>query len=106
MPTKEDVENEIKQIYDPELPVNVFDLGLIYDIGFDGTKCNIKMTLTSQSCPSAKEIPDWIKRRVNTLDGIDDTEIDIVWEPQWTPQMISAEGRVILGIEDEEGEEE
>ena len=101
MVTKEAVENEIKQVFDPEIPVNVYDLGLIYDIAFAGPVCNIKMTLTSQHCPAAKDIPEWIKRRVNNIDGIDSTEIEIVWEPQWSPQLISEEGRKVLGIDDD-----
>jgi len=102
MPTVEDVYSELKQVYDPEIPVNIVDLGLVYDVTVDGSTCNIRMTLTSQSCPEAKTIPDVMKRRCNTIDGIDETQIEIVWEPQWGPHNISAEGRAILGIEDEE----
>jgi metal-sulfur cluster biosynthetic enzyme len=100
MPTREEVESELKQVYDPEIPVDILNLGLVYDIQVDGSTCNITMTLTSQACPEAKTIPDMVKRRVNTIDGIDATEVNVVWEPQWTPQKISPEGRAILGIED------
>lgn len=100
MPTSDDVYTELKQVYDPEIPVNIVDLGLIYDVAVDGDKCNIRMTLTSQSCPEAKTIPDVMKRRVKAMDGIEDCEIEIVWEPQWTPQLISEEGRKILQIDD------
>jgi metal-sulfur cluster biosynthetic enzyme len=62
------------------------------------------MTLTSQSCPEARTIPEVMKRRINALPGITGTEIQIVWEPPWSPQKISPEGRVQLGIEDEEDE--
>jgi len=101
MITREDVETQLREIFDPEIPVNILDLGLVYDIAVEGSVCNITMTLTSQSCPEAKTIPDMVKRRVNTLDGIEATEVEVVWEPQWTPQLISAEGRAILGIEDD-----
>ena len=101
MATTEDVYSELKQVYDPEIPVNIVDLGLIYDVKLDGTTCNIKMTLTSQACPEAKTIPEVVKRRVVGIEAVDDCDIEIVWEPQWSPQMISAEGRKILGIEDE-----
>ena len=100
MATVEDVYTELKQVFDPEIPVNIVDLGLIYEVAIDGETCNIKMTLTSQACPEAKTIPDVAKRRVNTLEGIEGTDIEIVWEPAWTPQLITAEGREILGIED------
>ncbi|MEE8146647.1 MAG: iron-sulfur cluster assembly protein, partial [Longimicrobiales bacterium] len=78
----------------------IVDLGLIYDVQVEDTTCKIRMTLTSQACPEAKTIPDVMKRRCNTVEGIDETEIDIVWEPQWGPQLISVEGKKILGIED------
>lgn len=100
MPTREEVENELKQVYDPEIPVNILDLGLVYDIRLDGGTCNITMTLTSQSCPEAKTIPDMVRRRVGTIEGIEATEVSVVWTPQWTPQKISAEGRAILGIDE------
>lgn len=102
MPTADEIRNELKQVFDPEIPVNIVDLGLIYDIHVENTACQVKMTLTSQSCPSAKEIPDVVQRRVTGMEGIDSTEVEIVWEPQWTPQLITEEGRKILGIEDEE----
>lgn len=106
MATTEDVYTELKQVYDPEIPVNIVDLGLIYDVKIEGPQATITMTLTSQSCPEARTIPEVMKRRVNTLDGVDDTVVDIVWEPTWGPHLISEEGRKILGIEDEEEEDE
>jgi FeS assembly SUF system protein len=102
MPTKEDVYQELKQVFDPEIPVNIVDLGLVYDVEVqDNGVCSITMTLTSQACPEARTIPDVVKRRVNALPGVQGTEVQIVWEPQWTPQRISSEGRAILGLEEE-----
>ena len=98
----EQVYAQLREVYDPEIPVNVVDLGLIYDVKVDGPKCEIRMTLTSQSCPEAKTIPDVMKRRVNTIEGIEETDIEVTFDPMWTPQLISEEGRKILGIEDEE----
>ena len=100
MTTTEDIYTELRQVFDPEIPVNIVDLGLIYEVKVDGKACGIKMTLTSQACPEARTIPEVMKRRVLDLDGVDDCEIDIVWEPQWSPQLISPAGRQILGIED------
>lgn len=102
--TTDDVYNELKQVFDPEIPVNIVDLGLIYDVKLDGETCKITMTLTSQSCPEARTIPEVMKRRCNTLEGVASTEVDIVWEPVWSPQRISPAGREILGIEPEEDE--
>ena len=105
MVTTDDVYGQLKQVFDPEIPVNIVDLGLVYDVQVEGSTCNVKMTLTSQACPEAKTIPDVVRRRVTSIEGIENTEVSVVWEPQWTPQMISPEGRQILGIEDEPGEE-
>ena len=102
MVTREDVESQLREVFDPEIPVSVLDLGLVYDIAIEGEVCKIEMTLTSQACPEAKTIPDMIKRRVNTLEGIESTEIEVVWEPQWSPHLISAAGKQILGMDDEE----
>jgi len=101
MATNEDVYTELRQIYDPEIPVNIVDLGLIYDVQVEGEGCSIKMTLTSQACPEARTIPEVMKRRVVDMDGIESCEIEIVWEPQWTPQLISEHGRQVLGIDDQ-----
>jgi metal-sulfur cluster biosynthetic enzyme len=103
MATVEDVYKELKQVYDPEIPVNIVDLGLVYDVSLqDSGVCNVKMTLTSQACPEARTIPDVVKRRVNSIAGVTGTEVEIVWTPAWTPQRISPEGRSILGIESED----
>jgi metal-sulfur cluster biosynthetic enzyme len=102
MPASTDqVYTELKQVFDPEIPVNIVDLGLVYDVQVEGSTCNITMTLTSQACPEAKTIPDVVKRRCNTVPGIDEVNVSIVFDPPWTPQRISPEGRQLLGIEDE-----
>jgi len=92
---------ELKQVYDPEIPVNIVDLGLVYDVQVAGATCNVTMTLTSQACPEAKTIPEVVKRRCNTVEGIDDVVVQVVWDPPWTPQRISPEGRQILGIDED-----
>jgi metal-sulfur cluster biosynthetic enzyme len=100
---QEQVMAELRQVYDPEIPVNIVDLGLIYDVKvLDGGVCQVVMTLTSQSCPEARTIPETMKRRINTLPGIAGTEIQIVWDPMWTPHRISPEGRKQLGMDEED----
>ena len=101
MATREDVIKAIKQVYDPEIPVNVYDLGLIYSVDLSEDKVNVKMTLTSQGCPSAQQIPDMIRSRLSVLPDIKDVDVEVVWEPQWNPSMISSEGKKILNLEDE-----
>ena len=100
MPTSEEVYSELRQVFDPEIPVNIVDLGLVYDVQVDGSACNIRMTLTSQMCPEARTIPEVVKRKVVDIDGIEGCDVEIVWDPQWTPQRISPAGRQILGIEE------
>jgi len=102
MPTADDVYSELRQVYDPEIPVNIVDLGLIYDVAVEGPAAKVKMTLTSQACPEARTIPEVAKRRITAIEGIESCDIEIVWEPTWTPQRISPNGRRILGLPEEE----
>ena len=101
MITQEDVIRVIKQVYDPEIPVNIYDLGLIYDVVVNNDKVKIKMTLTTQSCPSAQELPEMVRTRVNALPAVKEVKVDVVWEPQWNPSLISPAGKKILKLEDE-----
>ena len=101
MPTRDEVIKAIKQVYDPEIPVNVYDLGLIYAVELNGANVGIKMTLTTQSCPSAQQLPDMVRTRVSTLPDVNDVDVQVVWEPQWNPSMITPEGKKILQLEDE-----
>lgn len=101
MVTREEVIKAIKQVYDPEIPVNVYDLGLIYDVGIAENKVNIKMTLTSQSCPSAQQLPEMVRTRLAALPEVKDVEVSVVWQPEWNPSLISPEGKKILKLEDE-----
>lgn len=99
MPTKEQVIDAIKGCYDPEIPVNVYDLGLIYDIDMKDEGVHITMSLTSQGCPSAQQIPDLIRYRIQTECGVDQVTVNVVWDPAWTPERISPEGKKILHLE-------
>jgi len=102
MTTREEVIKAIKQVYDPEIPVNVYDLGLIYEVNLlVDDRVAIQMTLTSQGCPSAKQIPDMVRTRVSALPGVKAVDVQVVWEPQWNPSRISPEGKKILNLEDE-----
>jgi FeS assembly SUF system protein len=90
----------LRQCYDPEIPVNIVDLGLIYDVQNDAYgNVAVKMTLTTPDCPSAQAIPDQVKQRVAGIEEVRDVKVDIVWEPPWNPSMISEAGRKALGIE-------
>ena len=89
--------------YDPEIPVNIVDLGLIYDLrieeGEQGKQIFVKMTLTAQGCGMGPVIADDAKTRIEKLCSVQSAQVDIVWEPQWNPRMISEEGKKVLGLE-------
>ena len=89
--------------YDPEIPVNIVDLGLIYDLriedGEKGKQVFVKMTLTAQGCGMGPVIADDAKTRIEKLSSVESARVDIVWEPQWNPRMISEEGKKVLGLE-------
>jgi FeS assembly SUF system protein len=98
--SNEQILDAVRQCYDPEIPVNIVDLGLIYDIQHDDAgNVSVKMTLTSQGCPSALAIPEQVKQRVGALADVRDVNVQIVWEPAWNPNMISEAARKQLGID-------
>ena len=97
---RERIFEALRQCYDPEIPVNIVDLGLIYDVQADEAgNVVVKMTLTTQGCPSALAIPEQVKQRIAAIEEVRDIHVEIVWEPPWNPSMISAAGRVALGLE-------
>lgn len=100
MATKEDVIQVIKRVFDPEIPVNVYDLGLIYDVDVNGDSVHITMSLTTQGCPSARQIPEVIRDRVRADCGVSEVNVNVVWDPPWTPERISPEGRKLLHLDE------
>ncbi len=95
---EEEVLRMIKTVYDPEIPVNVYDLGLIYKIDIQGNTCTIDMTLTAPGCPAADFLTEDIKQKVGSVDGIDEVNINIVFEPEWTKDRMSEEAKLELGF--------
>jgi len=96
MPTKEEILNALKEVYDPEIPVNIVDLGLIYGIEIEDDKVKIRMTLTARGCPMAMPIANNVKERLLKLEGVKDAEVEVVWDPPWSLDMITEEGKKIL----------
>ena len=88
MEIKEKIINEIRKIYDPELPVNIYELGLIYDIQVKGKKAEIKMTLTTPNCPVAESLPKEVKEGAMQVEEIDDVDLQLVWDPPWNLSLI------------------
>ena len=89
----------LKTVYDPEIPADLYELGLIYKIAIDDDRVvSIEMTLTSPSCPSAAELPGQIKNAVKGVSGVRDAKVGIVWEPTWDPSRMSDEARTVLNM--------
>ena len=96
---KDKVILEIKKIYDPEIPVNIYELGLIYKIEIgNAKKVNIEMTLTSPNCPVAESLPKMVKDNILNLDGVDDVELKLVWDPPWTKDKMSEAAKLELNL--------
>lgn len=89
----------LKDIYDPEIPVNIYDLGLIYDVEITPENhAKVKMTLTTPHCPVAESMPGEVELRVGAVPGIGDAEVELVWDPPWDPQKMTDEARLELGM--------
>jgi FeS assembly SUF system protein len=89
----------LKTIFDPEIPVNIYEIGLIYNVDVQpGGKVAIKMTLTSPACPAAQEIPAQVKERTEGVAGVTSADVEIVWDPAWSPAMMSEAARLQLGF--------
>ena len=97
--TKDSVIEALKNVYDPEIPVNVVDLGLVYDVQVkDGGEVYVQMTLTFPGCGMGPFIAQQAEWAVQDVDGVEDVEIEMVFDPPWTPELISEEARAQLGI--------
>ena len=99
MELKEKIIEEIKKIYDPEIPVNIYDLGLIYDIKVeDKNTAKVKMTLTSPNCPVAESLPKEVKDGIMQVEGIDNVDLALVWDPPWDKDRMSEAAKLELNL--------
>ena len=99
MSKKDQIIEEIRKIYDPELPVNIYELGLIYDIKVKDEKfAIIKMTLTTPNCPVAESLPKEVKEGAMQVEGIEDVDLELVWEPHWNKDMMSEAAKLELNL--------
>ena len=98
MEIKEKIINEIRKIYDPELPVNIYELCLIYDIQVKGKKAEIKMTLTTPNCPVAESLPKEVKEGAMQVEEIDDVDLKLVWDPPCNKDMMSDAAKLELNL--------
>ena len=95
---KEKVITEIKKIYDPEIPVNIYELGLIYDIKIKDKDVQVKMTLTTPNCPVAESLPKEVKDSIMELKEVDKVDLDLVWDPPWDKSMMSEAAKLELNL--------
>lgn len=100
MVDEKEVWETLKNCYDPEIPINIVDLGLVYDMKVDDDVVKIKMTLTAPGCPMSSFMIDDVRQKVMAVDGVKDVFVDVVWDPPWNPSMMSQEAKTKLGFED------
>lgn len=101
MPTVDNIMERLRNCYDPEIPLNIVDLGLIYNVQVENEgDVTVEMTLTAQGCPSHTEISRDVRTTLLSTPGVNNAKVNVVWDPPWTPDRISPEGRQKLGIEE------
>ena len=89
----------IKTCYDPEIPVDIYELGLIYDIQIDAEKvAHVKMTLTSPNCPVAGSLPGEVEEKIRSIEALNDAKVEVIWDPPWSQDMMSEEAKLELGL--------
>ena len=98
MSKKEQIIEEIRKIYDPEIPVNIYELGLIYDIIVNNSEVKVKMTLTTPNCPVAESLPKEVKDGAMQVEGIEDVDLELVWDPPWNKDMMSEAAKLELNL--------
>ena len=98
MEVKNKIIDEIRKIYDPDLPVNIYELGLIYDIKVNGRKAEIKMTLTSPNCPEAESLPRYVKEGIELIPEVKEVNLKLVWDPPWTKDRMSEVAKLELNL--------
>jgi len=96
--TAEVVRNALRQVKDPELDMNIIDLGLVYDVAIADGEVEVRMTLTSPGCPAGPMITNDAYKVIRALDGVSDVNIEIVWEPYWTPEKMDPKVRALMGL--------
>ncbi len=98
MASEKEVLEALKTVLDPEIAFNIVDLGLIYGITVEGKTVSVKMTMTTPLCPMAPEIIGEVKAKVGKLEGVENVEVEIVWDPPWTPDKMSEQAKIELGL--------
>ena len=97
-PLRDKIIAVLRSIYDPEIPVNLYDLGLIYEINIDGRDVSIIMTLTTPHCPVAGSMPGQVEAAVSAIEEVDNVSVELTWDPPWSPDSLSDEVKLTLGL--------
>ena len=97
-PLHDEVIGRIQTVFDPEIPVNIYELGLIYGVTIDDGAVRVEMTLTSPNCPSAQSLPDEVRTKIADLEGVASVDVEVVWDPPWGPERMSEEARLELNL--------
>ena len=95
----DEIKEALRDVYDPEIPVNVYDLGLVYDIRLNGGEVYVQMTLTAPGCGMGPYIAQNAEWRIAEVEGVEDVEVDMVFDPPWNPEMITEDGKKLLGLD-------
>jgi len=96
--TMEEIVKALKECYDPEIPVNVWDLGLIYDVAVDEEKVHVKMTLTAPGCPMHTFISQEVKKKLQSINGVKEATVEVVWDPPWDPSKMAETAKLQLNM--------
>ncbi len=97
--TEEQVVEALHTVYDPEIPVSVYDLGLIYGIQIEDSAVHVRMTLTTPACPVAGSLPGEVETRIKAIEGVNDATVELVWDPPWTPEKMSEAAKLQLNMD-------
>ncbi len=97
--TEEQVVEALRTVYDPEIPVSIYDLGLIYGIQIEDSVVHVRMTLTTPACPVAGSLPGQVETRIKAIEGVNDAKVELVWEPPWTPEKMSEAAKLELNMD-------
>ena len=95
---KNKIIESLKKIFDPEIPVNIYELGLIYKVEVDNNKVNVEMTLTSPNCPVAESLPNQVKENIMKMEGVSDVDLKLVWEPPWDKDKMTEAAKLELNL--------
>jgi metal-sulfur cluster biosynthetic enzyme len=99
-PSADELREALRDVFDPELGYNIVDLGLVYDVQMADSVARVTMTLTTPGCPASDMIQGGVHQRLEMMEGVDDVDIDLVWEPRWSPQAMSPAAKQHFGVEE------